>query len=256
MTDHLERLLSETGRAIEWPDEPDLVPRVSRAIAAQPRRAPWLPRLAFATAAVIVGVTGLMIFSPATRDAVADFLGIGNVRVTFGPLPDEEIGTRFQLGERVATLEAAEGAAGFDLRVPTDEDLGDPDQIWVATDAPGGPLVGLVYGPRPILYATEDGVGALFTQSPVGLAGDEFYFKKLAPGGTTVTKVRVGSVEGYWFEGEPHAFYVEDENGELIEESVRLVGNVLVWEQDGFTFRLEVGDMRISAALRLAASVR
>jgi hypothetical protein len=258
MVDRLEAILIETGRSIDWPDEVDLVARVSERIRAGAKpRTMWLPRIAFAAATIVVLGMALLVFSPATRTAIADFLGIGGVRVSFGPSPSVDIGSGFDFGERFADVAEAEQAAGFDVLGPTHPDLGAPDEVWVDEDTPAGALVALIYGPRAnISPLPGEEAAVVFTQSRAPLAGDEFYFSKIAPAGTQVTKVRIGEVEGYWLEDEAHFFYYEIPGTGIVEESVRVVGNVLIWEQDGFTFRLEVGDQRLTKALQIADTVR
>ncbi|MGH2756331.1 MAG: hypothetical protein ACRDI3_00915 [Actinomycetota bacterium] len=257
MADRLEALLIETGRAIEWPEEPDLVARVSHRIAAEPRPRAWLPRVAFAAAVIVLLGAGLLVFSPATRTAIADFLGIGGVKVSFGPTPEGDIGREFDLGAQVADVAEAEQRAGFDVLAPNHPDLGDPDEVWVDENTPAGALVALVYGPRMnISPPPGEDASVVFTQFRAPLAGDDLFFGKVAPGGTEVTKVRIGEVEGYWLEGDAHFFYYHVPGTGLVEESVRVVGNVLLWEQDGFTFRLEVGDQRLTKALEIATTLR
>jgi hypothetical protein len=256
MSDRLELLLADTGRNLAWPESRDLVSAVSDRITAPRRRREWVPRFAFATAAVVLLGAGLLVFSPATRSAVADFLGIGGVRISYGPTQGAEIGATFDLGERMADLGEAGRRAGFDVLAPQHEELGAPDEVWLDEDTPAGPLVALVYGPRPnVPVASGEDASVLFTQFRAPLADDAFFFKKLAPGGTQVTPVRIGEVDGYWLQGDAHLFYYEASDGEIVEESVRMVGNVLLWEQDGFTLRLEVGDMPIALALQIAATV-
>jgi hypothetical protein len=257
MADRLEALLIETGRTIEWPDPPDLVARVSTRIGAEPRPRAWFPRVAFATAAIVLLGAGLLVFSPATRTAIADFLGIGGVQVSFGPTPEGDIGTGFDLGSQVVDVAEAEERAGFHVLAPTYPDLGIPDEVWIDESTPAGALVALIYGPRPDLSPLPgEDASVVFTQFRAPLAGDELFFGKIAPGGTEVTKVRIGEVDGYWLEGDAHFFFYRVPGTGLVEESVRLVGNVLLWEQDGFTFRLEVGDQRLTKALEIAATVR
>jgi hypothetical protein len=67
--------------------------------------------------------------------------------------------------------------------------------------------------------------------------------------------VTVNGRPGYWLDGQPHAFMYFDSSGQVHQDTVRLAGNVLFWEQDGVTFRLE-GARDQATALRLAATVR
>ena len=72
---------------------------------------------------------------------------------------------------------------------------------------------------------------------------------------TRLTPVTVNGGRGYWIDGESHVFFYRDASGNVHSESVRLAGNVLVWEQGGLIVRLE-GDISLEEALRIAESVR
>jgi hypothetical protein len=55
--------------------------------------------------------------------------------------------------------------------------------------------------------------------------------------------------------GPPHVFGYVDARGEFREETMRLVGNVLLWERRPVTLRLEA-DVSRDEALEIARSVR
>ena len=69
-------------------------------------------------------------------------------------------------------------------------------------------------------------------------------------------EVAVGDGRGraLWIEGEPHLFFYRDRDGQVRDESVRLAGNVLLWERGELTLRLE-GAIARDEAIRIAASV-
>ena len=67
--------------------------------------------------------------------------------------------------------------------------------------------------------------------------------------------ISVNGGPGYWIEGEPHLFFYRDRSGNVRDETIRLAGNVLLWEQGELTLRLE-GDLRLPQALRIAKSFR
>ena len=258
MADRMDALLMEVGRELDWP-EIDIATRVGTRIRSAPQtssRRAWLPRFAFATAVVVVLAAGTLVFSPATRRAVADFLGIGGVRIQYGtPAATPQLGSEFDLGDPVTLAEAAV-RVDFSLKTIADPRLGDPEEIYLDDAAPGRGLVAFVYGPRPALPATEsERATIVFTQFEPPLAPDEFFGKKLASEGTIIERVEVNGAEGYWLSGEPHAFYYEVPGSGVFEERIRLVGNVLLWEQDGLTLRLEVGDLPLERALEIAAGI-
>lgn len=245
MTEHfdIDRLLTEAGAHVEWPQpSTGFSQRVVHRLSSEPieRPSPWR-RITPALIALSTLVGVVLAFSPGTRDAVADFLGIGGVRIQSGDprnIPDRPLGTRFGFGVLVDEDEAL-GRIGFEARVPDGELLGEADEVYVNDDEPPGGLIAFVYGERAGLPMPSDAaVGTLITQFRGDIRGGDF-FKKLASGGTKVEPVTVNGAEGYWLSGDPHSFYYEDATGELVLESVRLVGNVLLWEHDGITFRIE-----------------
>ena len=68
--------------------------------------------------------------------------------------------------------------------------------------------------------------------------------------------VSVGGESGFWISGAPHGiFFVCYDVGECRQERYRLAGDVLLWEQDGLTLRLE-STLSRDEALAIAESVR
>jgi hypothetical protein len=66
--------------------------------------------------------------------------------------------------------------------------------------------------------------------------------------------VSVNEGPGYWIEGGEHFFFYRDADGEVVEDTLRLIGTALVWEQDGLTLRIE-GAPSLRDALRIASSL-
>ena len=124
------------------------------------------------------------------------------------------------------------------------EALGEPDEVYFS-DFPSGGMVAFVYG-------SSNEPRALLTQFKASL-GDAF-FKKVEAG-TEVEQVMVDGQPGLYLSGAPHVFGYLDENGIFQQETVRLVGNVLLWERPPVTLRLE-GDIPRDVALQIARSVR
>ena len=257
MSDRIADLLTATATRIEWPEPGDLRLRVRNEIAARPTetRRVWGWRAAYASMALVLIVAGTLVFSPTTRRAVADLLGIGSVRITFDDrVPSPTIGTEYDFG-RAVTLPTARELADFVVPVPNDVTLGAPDAVFYDDDTPPGGQVALVYGARPGLPAATGDTAIVFTVFPADLSTGEF-FKKVGASGTRVMQTRIEGMPAYWLEGEPHLFYYEDPAEGVTPEEVRLVGNVLLWEADGLTLRLEVGDLGLDRALEIARSVR
>jgi hypothetical protein len=72
--------------------------------------------------------------------------------------------------------------------------------------------------------------------------------------GARVESVSVNGGPGYWIEGGEHFFFYRDADAEVVQDTLRLVGTALVWEQDGLTLRIE-GASSLRDALRIAESL-
>jgi hypothetical protein len=71
------------------------------------------------------------------------------------------------------------------------------------------------------------------------LQGDQTgIVKKLAGPATSVEPAPIGSF-GLWLSGGRHLLIWETGTGEVRQQEMRLAGNVLIWTENGRTFRLE-----------------
>ena len=240
----LELALIELGRSIEFPPTPDLAPRVRERIGAErPPRRSFLPArrtlvIALAVAAVAIGA---LMAVPGTRAAILEFFGIRGVAIErVETLPTVPTKVDLNLGDPV-TLERARELADFDVVVP--EALGDPDEVYFSDFPPGG-MVSFVYG-------SSEEPRALLTQFRATF--EDTFLKKLEVT-TNVEHVGVNDQPGVFLSGPPHVFGYLDSRGQYREETMRLVGNVLLWERDPLTLRLE-GDLSLDEALEIARSV-
>jgi hypothetical protein len=240
----LELALAQIGREIDFPETPDLAPRVRQRLAAgsRPRRRLLPARrglvLAFATLAVAVAAVMAV---PQSRAAVLEFFGLRGVEIQrVEKLPPVPRQTTLDLGAAVS-LEQAAARAGFDVVIP--EELGDPDHVFYQ-DFPVGGMVSFVYGdtqePR-----------ALFTQFRATVE-DTIYKKALED--TRIEPLSINGEPGFWLTGEPHVFYFVDAQGNFDDENIRLAGNVLLWERGQLTLRLE-GKLSRAEAVEIARSV-
>jgi hypothetical protein len=84
---------------------------------------------------------------------------------------------------------------------------------------------------------------------------DPGFAKKIIAPDTTVEFLTVNGGRGYWIAGAPHQFLYLDRDGTIRDETLRLAGDTLLWEQDGRTLRIEGARSR-DEALRIAASIR
>jgi hypothetical protein len=239
----LEQALRELGRELELPASPDVVPAVLARLEPRPAarlslRRPTGRRLALALAVVALAAAAATLAVPEARSALFRVLHIGSERIELvDDLPPVEesggLGTSF-LGEQVS-LDEARTRAGFPLR-ELDEA---PDRVYLD-------------GTRPT--APRD-VRLLVAQVPGLRVEEDLILKKLATSATSVHGVSVAGARGYFLSGEPHLVLLLDESGSVVEDSARLAGNVLVWEDGGVTYRLE-GDFSEDEAVELAESLR
>lgn len=237
--DNLEQRLRDLGARWEAPSTPDVVPTVLTTRTAHRRRAPR--RLLIALAATLVALGALAAVAPA-RNAILDFFDIGGVRVVETPTATT---TRAAGSLGTATsLRDAQAAVPFTLRVPAATGS-PPDRVRVQRPPRDG-AVAFVWNSVPTLARGE----LVFTQ----FRGQLIAEKTIDPAVTTVEHVRVDGVDGVWLSGGPHTFGYVDTDGAFRTETLRRVGDVLVWERLGVTYRIE-GARSLATALRIADSL-
>jgi len=284
--DRLATALVELGRSIEYPTaSPDLADRVVARLAAEAtvpeggrRRRRWpfgwvigsaiddrqaaRPRL---RRAAVMALVALLVLAGL---AAAVAFGIPGIRLIFvGPTatpgalstPAGSPTTSPSLSAlepslapgHPVTLDEARAAAGFPVEVPADPAVGQPDAVYL--DGTGaGARVSLVYGARPSMpLARGSTASALLTQFR-GSVNEDAFVKIIEPG-TTVEEVTVQGQTGFWITGRPHVIFYRIA-GDSRPDEIRLAGNVLIWQHDGLTFRLEsTADQ--ATAIRIAASM-
>jgi hypothetical protein len=128
--------------------------------------------------------------------------------------------------------------------------------VYVSSLAAGVPQVFLVWRARPGLpEASSTGAGLVLSEFRAEV-DQQLIEKKVLPGtGTAVEAVDVRGSPGFWISGRPHLLVFLDEFGRVIEDQVRLAGNVLLWEAGEVTLRLEAAITR-EVAVRIAETVR
>ena len=68
---------------------------------------------------------------------------------------------------------------------------------------------------------------------------DGGYHEKLIGQGVTVEPVTVDGQAGFWISGEAHFFFYVQEDGTVIDEDRRWVGDALIWSDGAVTYRIE-----------------
>ncbi len=135
--------------------------------------------------------------------------------------------------EPVVTLDARVIGGEVVLTYPAGHSLPAP---------PSGPI-----GP------TGQPIGLLVTES--GGSVDQGLLGKVLGPGTTIEPVQVNGQTGYWISGRPHSLVILDTSGQPVEVTLRDVGDVLVWVQDGTLLRIE-SPLGLAGTLRIAQSMR
>jgi hypothetical protein len=232
----LERALRDLGRDVEFPRAPDLADAVGRRLRAEPaprRRPRFAGRPLALGLAVLAAAVAAAFAVPQTRAAILDLLGIGGAtieRVETLP-PAEERG--LDVPGQPVSLEEAEQAAAFTLRAPDGYDA-----IYLDRSFRGG-LVSFVDRDERLVLTQFRGEATPYIQ------------KSTAPG-TRIDQVEVDERIGYWLTGRRHVVVFADDSGDVRER--RVAGNVLLWERDGITYRLE-GARTLAQALGVVESL-
>jgi hypothetical protein len=197
---------------VEFPPEPDVTDRVLARLQRRSRRRWLVPVL------VALALVGALFAIPQTRAAILRALHIGNVEVRrVATLPSAEPGP-LPLG-RPVSLDEARDAVGFDVAVPDNYDA-----VYLS-----GPYVTFVLAPRVWLLEWRG------TELPI--------IKKVAGPDTRIDEVALDDgTPALWIEGR----HVVGRGPEL-----RLAGNVLIWEREGVTYRLE-GVLSVERAAEFA----
>jgi hypothetical protein len=230
---------------IEFPEAPSLETTFAR-LSAPPVRQPILRRV---VVVVIVAAFAVVALVAPIREAVADWLGIGVIRIVeVDQIPGDLEDTIGDLG-----IEVGEGAFILGPDGPVVAILGDPSRTYTRVRNDRVVEISFVWLPTEGLPEVgSTGVSALLTRFDGSL--DDPLIEKSVGEGTNVTVVAVGDGRGYWIEGEVHSFGYLDPSGEIVFETLRLAGDTLLWEADGFAYRLESG-LDLQTAIEVAEAL-
>ena len=252
----LEALLERTAAGLPPVDADRLATAVGDRLrhGDGPAAARWRrPLLIVAAAAAVIALVVAVV--PSTRRAVADFLGIGAVRIstsppTGGPVcrprPRPRGHPRRRPGGGRLPVAGAPGARATEH----------PDSVHLRTLGTMQEVT-LVYAPGPDRPASPVApVGVLLSE--LRAEPDYAYVKKLLSAGTQLEFVSVGGADGVWISGTVHELVVEAPDGSDQAAPVRLATNTLLWADGGVTYRLEgalTRDQAIALGLRSANCV-
>lgn len=269
--DRLGDALVDLGLRVVYPPPPALRGRVLARLAER-RPVPWWrrsssPRYGLMPALVTLAILLVVVlaFSPDARATAADILRLRGIEIFRGPAPTptpaaSPLGIpsptpaldRATLGEPV-TLADARQRAGFGLVLPDDPLLGPPDAVYVRA-VEGSVAVSFAYRVRPgIPVSPEAGIAALVTE--LGGRLEPAILGKVVGPGTSIELLTVNGEPGAWLEGRPHQVFYTATGGAFVNDTLRLAGNTLIWEQGGIVMRLEA-QVDKATALRIASTFR
>ena len=236
----LERELLALGRELDYPPTPDVAGAVSGRLART--RAPrgwWVRRRAVALAFVVLAAALAGVLAvPQARTAVLEWLGLRGVAVKRVETLPPSRAAGLELGQLVR-IERAQRFVPYRIQLP-DTERGEPDRVYLNFRVAGGQVA---------LLLTDGGKRVLFIQ----FRGSHVAEKLVGPQ-TTLERLTVDGAPALWISGRPHSFIYREPGGNVAAEEFRLAGNVLLWERDGLTFRLE-GPLTKERALEIARSV-
>jgi hypothetical protein len=251
----LEAVLSDLAGHLGYPPVPDLAENVHSHLLGHSRtrrtfraRIMWRTLLSSALGIVVI-LTSILALSPDARTAVASWFHFAGVRIEFTRSLPGPLGHNLNLG-KPASLTDARKELSFHIFVPTVPELSTPDAVYVGI-APSRGGVSLVYRPRRgIPRASTTGAGLLITEFH-----RRYFDAKLFPAGATFVQVRLGTGLALWLTGAPHVLYFVDENGKRLRDTIRLAGDVLIWQQGVTTIRIE-GKISQRLAVEIARSMK
>ncbi|MEO8228940.1 MAG: hypothetical protein ABI628_04160 [Chloroflexota bacterium] len=281
----LEAALLDLGSALAPLPSPGLAlavrVRIERGDVAAPDRPTWAERLglpavrpfrrglvlALAAVLLIAGIAAALGFGlPGLRilivgpspNPTGSMVGPSLSPAVPQPSPTPPSLESLDLGEPVDPLVAA-GAVAYEVKLPNLAELGPPVGVYARGDPPNARL-SAIYGANPAFPAGSNppivsgqAVSIIVMEFPG--SADRDYLKKILQPGTTIRGQTVNGHEGFWIAGEPHQLIYLDHDGRAADDAIRIVGNVLAWNDGDLTFRIE-GARDLAAALRIAQSIR
>ena len=267
--DHLEERLAEAAASFNYPPTPDIAGSVRERLETERRPSRrWsrtVPRrLAWALAALLL--FGGIAATPDARARILAFLRIGSIEIVVPtvtpviptapavvateqatPRPASSptpLSSRLNLNGQT-TLDDAQTRVDFPIRLPSyPPDLAAPDGIYVQD----------LGGPAVILVWLERGSTARVSMSLHQLTEDAFA-RKLVQRPELMQETTVNGRGAAWVRG-PHLLQFRAPGGGFELRERRLVlGNVLIWEENEITYRLET-ELPLEEAVRVAESLR
>jgi hypothetical protein len=209
---HLVDRLHHLGAEIAWPEPGDELPA---AVSSEIARRGIRPRLLDRRRVVLVAVAIIAVLAV----AAATRLVIGAIEVTVVPSPAAIPEGSLPLGKPISLSEAQQSVP---FRIVTPDVLDPPDAVFR-----GGEGVALAWRAGELPQIPGTGWGAVLLQLP----SDGAQARKGVEA-EDLREARVGGAGAVWITG-AHVLTIAG------EPSVGVRGNILLWERDGVTLRLE-----------------
>lgn len=244
-----ELLLARIAASVVYPETPDIAPGFRRRLAeghVQAKgRNPLGRRLALGVAVLVLAFGLTLVVSRETREAVADFFGLGVAGERIEQLPTPAPGvtptalpTPPRLDDIATRLTLAQGASrlGFALAKPVGQ--GEPTAVYTL-NAPADTVVILRYRGFDLWeFATDQGI-----------------FLKKQYGGSPITETTVNGAAAYWIGAGTRLLSFVDASGNEVAGTQRTTtSSALLWSRNGKYYRIEgLGDME--SARRIAETV-
>lgn len=255
---NLEERLISFAKNFQYPPTPDLSRSIIDHVGLKSRQRPRISlQWVWGIAIIFVLLAGLLTVPP-VRAAVMEFFQIGTIRIFFQG-PSSTSGPTSSMVEETTTSTSALHPALVRLAGETTldnalqqtnipillpdypQDIGPPNKVYIQNL--GGPAILLVWF-KP---GQEDTIRlSILLLSPGAFA------TKGLPAGVEYTTV--GDQEALWLQGE-HQLILEVGNDNYSDIKFFVRGNVLIWERDGITIRLE-GEFPLEEARKIAESMR
>jgi hypothetical protein len=267
----LERKLYESAQSFEYPPTPDFAGSISWAAHQKDTSQPaWGigRRLAWAIALFLVIVSGLLAVPP-VRAQILEFIQIGAIRIFLRePSPTPTLHSTTPASSPAAgipmssptpsavplstptpvasllslagktTLAEAKTQVGFPIRLPTyPEDLAAPDMVFLQD----------MSGPAVLLVWLEPGNAEEVNLDLLEMGPGTFAGKGVPE---VIQETTVNGHAGLWTQG-PHLLQFKS-GYDMVNLVVK--GNVLIWEDEGITYRLE-SDLSMPEAVKIAESL-
>lgn len=246
---NLEAQLELLATDVQMPVSPDFVSVISAGLVAPPAPV-YVRRRLLLVAAVIALIVAAALAIPQSRTTIAGWLDFGGIRLEIvDRIIDRddaslvEIDSSLLLGDE-SSLGGAVDAVNYPLMQLPDET---PDRVFVRQQE-NNAMVSMLYPATDDLPEIGDtGVGALLIQIE-NRSDFDFLVKHAPPDGGYEFVSMDNGIEGFWvISGNLSAIPYDPRDTFGLDKVSRPTGNVLLWNENGVTFRLETALARREA---------